>query len=223
MLRLAIDTSTDLGSTALGRGEDLLGEVVLGTRIRHAEALLPAIAFLLESTGHTRQDLEGVVVGAGPGSFTGVRIAAATAKGLVRVLRLPLWAPSSLAAAAASVACGDRPVCALFDARREEVYAGCWQLDAGGLRQLAAPRVGRLADVLRDVERFGPVFVGDGASRYRELLPAGSRVGPPGSGVPRASALLRMVAADEERSRVADPARWQPDYLRTSGAERNLA
>jgi tRNA threonylcarbamoyladenosine biosynthesis protein TsaB len=126
---VALDASTDLGSVAIGRGGELLGEVSIGMHARHAEALLPSLDFLLRHERIERSAIRGVVVGNGPGSFTGVRIAAATARGLALGLGVPLYAFSTLAALALDLA-AVRPVCALLDARRGEVYAASYS--AGG-------------------------------------------------------------------------------------------
>lgn len=223
---LAIDTSTALGSVAVGRGRELLAEVVVGVSTRHSEALLPAIDFSLRSVGLEIGKVAGIVVGGGPGSFTGVRIAGATAKGLVRVLDVPFFAYSGLQAVAASVgAAGDRPVCALFDARRGEVYAACYRFPQGRrVETLLEPVARPLDDVLRALDGVDPTYAGDGALRYREMIEAaGGRVAPAHQAVPRASALLWLADLVPDAGRVADPSNWDPEYLRASGAERGVA
>ncbi|MGH7576190.1 MAG: tRNA (adenosine(37)-N6)-threonylcarbamoyltransferase complex dimerization subunit type 1 TsaB, partial [Longimicrobiales bacterium] len=102
-LLLAIDTATSMGSVAIGDGDRVLAELTLGVGTRHSAALLPAIRFALEHAGLEPGQIDGVVVGAGPGSFTGVRIAAATAKALVHATQRPLYAYSTLLALAAAV------------------------------------------------------------------------------------------------------------------------
>lgn len=126
---LALDTSTETGSVAVGRGGRLLAEATLSVGPGHSSALLPAVDWVVRAAGLAPGDLAAVVVGGGPGSFTGLRIAAATAKGMVRALGVPLFAYSGLLAAAAGHWGAGRPVCALFDARRRDVYAGCWRLE----------------------------------------------------------------------------------------------
>ena len=108
---------------------DILARTALLEDEEHASLLIPRIEALLEELGATVGDLAGLVVGAGPGSFTGLRVGAATAKGMVRALGIPLWAFSSLAGAAASVD-GDplRPRCVLFDARGDRVYAASYRI-----------------------------------------------------------------------------------------------
>ena len=106
-LLLAMDTSGREGSAALATpmGGDpgrlqVLARISLRAEEEHASLLVPRIQALLEEVGAGREELSGILVGAGPGSFTGVRVGAATAKGFARALNLPLWAFSSLAAAA---------------------------------------------------------------------------------------------------------------------------
>jgi tRNA threonylcarbamoyladenosine biosynthesis protein TsaB len=213
----AIETATDTGSVALGTADEIFGEVLIGSRTRHAESLLPALDYLLRSAGMPRSGLSGIVVGAGPGSFTGVRVAAATARGLALGLGVPLYAGSSLAA----LACGagmSGAVCAMFDARRGEVYAACYDIEAEGIRRtLLAPMVAAVGEVAAAMADHRPVFVGEGAVRYADAL--GIEAPPPLA--PRAATLLTLVA----RSRgglVAVPADWEPEYLRSSGAERGV-
>ncbi len=247
---LAIDTSTALGSVAVGRGDRLLAEVVVGVTVRHSEALLPAIDYALRSAGVEPVGLGGVVVGGGPGSFTGVRVAGATAKGLVRVLGVPLFAYSGLQALAAGVGAGfgagvdagaagtntgaaapgaegdagARPVCALFDARREEVYAACYSFRGARVETILEPAVLPLDEVLSELRGVAPVYAGDGALRYREVIEgAGARLAPAFYAVPRGSALLWLADLDPAAGLVDDPAAWEPEYLRAAGAERGIA
>lgn len=217
---VAIETATDYGSIAIGRGADLVGEVVIGARSRHAESLLPALDFLMRTSGTARGDLRGIVVGAGPGSFTGVRVAAATARGLAAGLDVPFYAYSSLAALALDAVTADT-VCAVFDARRGEVYAACYDRARGTdrLRAVIEPEAMH-TDALRDrAANMHATFIGDGARRYADRL----GIDMPQPAFPRAAALLRLAAADPEAGLVEHAAHWEPSYLRDSGAERGIA
>jgi tRNA threonylcarbamoyladenosine biosynthesis protein TsaB len=221
---VAIETSTDAGSVALGGPAGTVGEIVIGVRTRHAEALLPALDQLLQESETTRAALRGIVVGAGPGSFTGVRVAAATARGLAYGLGVPLYAYSSLAAVAVAVMT-ERPVCALFDARRGEVYAACYgagpQSDL--LRTILEPTALDVRALLERMRGTDPQYAGEGAVRYAAEL---GLTDPPAA-PPTASALLRLAAADiaagGATGRVSRPAGWEPTYLRASGAERRVS
>jgi tRNA threonylcarbamoyladenosine biosynthesis protein TsaB len=223
-LVLALDTSTPLGGAALGRAGVVLGEVVIGERTRHAESLLPAVRFLLDNAGASMAAVGGIVVGAGPGSFTGVRIAAATAKGLAHALDVPLLAYPSLAAAAATAAQADRPVCALFDARRDEVYAACYRFSGlDGIETLIEPSPRALDDLLAEALPLDAIFAGEGAVLHAEAIAAaGGTVAPAHLGVPRASALL-WLAHVAPAAGVVDARSWEPAYLRPSGAERRAS
>jgi tRNA threonylcarbamoyladenosine biosynthesis protein TsaB len=220
-LTLAIETSTPVGSVALGVADQVLAEIVLGAETRHSEQLLPAIDYLFRSTGRSRDQLERVVIGAGPGSFTGLRIAAATAKGLVTALHLELFAYSGLLALAASNASA-RPVCALFDARRDEVYAACYRV-GNGIETIMEPRAERIGQALAELSNSGCVFAGEGAQKHQQLIASqGGFVLPAHLGIPRASALLWLAHIEAGRGRVDDAAHWEPNYLRAAGAERGI-
>lgn len=223
MIRVAIETATSSGSVAVARGDQVLAEATLGEQRRHAEAVLPALEAVLSEAGLERRQIEEVVVGAGPGSFTGVRVAAATAKGLAAALSVPLVAYSSLLVLAAA-ARSDRPVCALFDARRGEVYAGCWRVSGDRIEPLLAPSVGPLESVVAATRSWSsrPLFAGDGARRYSEALTeAGSGSDLPSH--PRASTLLWLAAHHRVHGQVDDAAAWEPLYVRGSSAERGIA
>jgi tRNA threonylcarbamoyladenosine biosynthesis protein TsaB len=216
---VAIEAATDAGSVAVGDDRGLIGEVTVGMRTRHAESLLPGLQHLLKSGRIERSEIAGVVVGAGPGSFTGVRIAAATARGLAQGLGVPLYAYSSLAALAASTGVAG-VVCPLFDARRGEVYAACYEMDEAGVhRTLLQPMAAPVAEIVERLRQHAPHFVGEGAVRYAALL--GIAAPPPL--LPRAAALLRLAQADTAQAgRVELTAGWEPAYLRPPGAERGI-
>ncbi len=211
---LAFDTSTSVGSVALGRGGGVIASRTIGSSVRHAESLLPAISEVLDEGATAMSDLAAVVVAGGPGSFTGVRIAAATARGLVRALEIPLLAYGSLLAAAAAARRTDVPVCALFDARRGEVYAGCYRFTKTGWTTVRPAGALPLAEVLAAPETRGALFSGEGVS----LLTDDTRVAE--GQEPTAVALLRLARLDEAAGRIAEPAQWEPAYLRPSGATR---
>lgn len=222
MLTLALDTSTRLGSVAIGRDGALVAEMSLAVRATHSETVLPVIERLLVRAGFDPVGLNAVVVGAGPGSFTGVRIAASLAKGLCAARDAELYAYSSLAAVAAEVAPPAR-VCVLFDARREEVYAAAWEAPppAPALLPPVACGLETVLDALGDPAAW--TFAGEGARRNRAPIEAaGGRILPPTNDFPRASGLLELLRRSPEAGRVADRRDWEPTYVRASGAERGV-
>lgn len=219
MIQLAFDTSGPIGSVAVARGHEILGRAEMTERTAHAATLMPTLQRTLERAGLERRSVEGVLVGEGPGSFTGVRVAAATAKGLGHALSIPVRAVSSLAAAALAVDAG--PVrYALFDARAERVYRGCWGVGSDHLVELVAPDAGELRDVLADDVPGGAVFVGDGAWKHRGVIEgAGFPVADPGDARTLAEGLVAYLARVDLEP-IADLAGWEPAYGRASSAER---
>ena len=218
---LALDTATPLGSVAVGDAQGARAEAAVGDR-RHAAATLPAIEQVLQLADLTLADLEGIVLADGPGSFTGLRIGFATAKGLLReqaglALRV---APSlmSLAWQAAPFAGG--PVAAVYDALRGEVFAAVYAASEGRIQTLLAPRLTTPAQLLQTVPRVA-LAVGDGAAAHASLMRQWSGrapVGPP-VGVPRAGTLLELLAVDGATTLVDDPAALEPRYGRLAEAQ----
>jgi tRNA threonylcarbamoyladenosine biosynthesis protein TsaB len=226
-LFLAMDTSNREGSVAVGEGSPGSGLAVLSRGTlrpdeEHAASLSTKISGLLEEIGARPQDLSGIVVGAGPGSFTGVRVGAATAKAMSWALDVPFWAFSSLSGAAAGVPDDPvRPRLVLFDARGERVYAGAFRVLAEEVETLISPRATTVGEVLEALVPPGAILMGDGAVRHRDLLEgAGHRILSPPSGWPSAFGLLRLLSLDQRPGRISNRSRWEPDYLREAGAAR---
>jgi tRNA threonylcarbamoyladenosine biosynthesis protein TsaB len=197
-LTLAFDTATQVATSALVDDGEVLGE-----RVSRAQLLLEDVDALLRQGGAHPRDLDAVVVGIGPGSFTGVRIGLAAARGLALSLDLPGAGVSTLAALAA----GAPQAVPVIDARRREVFTL-----VDGSPVVLAP-----ADV---VVEPGAVLVGDGALRYRAVFEQKGAVVPGDADerhLPRArfhAALAGVLGAIEA---------IEPLYLRVPDAERNVA
>jgi tRNA threonylcarbamoyladenosine biosynthesis protein TsaB len=197
MLMLAFDTATEVATSALVDDGEVLAE-----RSSRARTLLEDVDALLRQGGANARDLDALAVGIGPGSFTGVRIGLATARGLALALELPGAGVSTLAALAAG-APGAIPV---VDARRREVFAL-----VDGEPSVLAP-----ADLTIEP---GTVCVGDGARRYRDIFEAGGAVVPPDDDerhLPRArfhAALAGTLGPVDE---------IEPLYLRVPDAVRSV-
>ena len=244
---LALDTSTSVGSVCVAVGSRVVAGKLIRGQSSHSSDLIPTIGGVLEAAGTELSELAGLVVGAGPGSFTGVRVAAATAKGLAHALEIPLWAVSSLAAGAAAVDIDERephvdigeashynggqaralseeerawPRYVLFDARSDRVYGACYRSTESEFEVLVPPHSTTIGAVLSEDLPFS-VFAGDGAQRHAdEIRGAGFRLLPAPLGMPTAAGLLRVIENSPSREPVEDVARWQPEYLRSSQAER---
>lgn len=179
---LGLDTATSLASVALLEDGRLIaaatypahGQIDLtgAAKSNHAETVLPLIQSLLDGAGMVLSDLNAMAISIGPGSFTGLRIGLALVKGLAYDHQLPVVGVSSLEARAASLQNSSGDICALLDARKEEVYAALFHASEGRLARRSDDRalaVAELASVIGN--EFDAVkFVGNGAQRYRQEL-----------------------------------------------------
>src|SRR5204863_2350647 len=171
-LWLAIATATEIASVAAGRPPAAQsGAHVQGAR-RHAAEIIRLVDFALSRLGIRPADLDGIVVGDGPGSFTGLRIGWAAAKGLAQEAGLDVVAVPSLvaAAAAASLPLGPVPIAACFDALRGQVYGAQYVIHPDRVETLVAPAVLTIADLASAAPAIPRLVVGDGATRYREAV-----------------------------------------------------
>ena len=195
MLILAFDTATDFATSAL-----VADGATLGERVTRPQSLLADVDALLAEAGVVPTDLTGIVVGTGPGSFTGTRIGLSVARGLALSLDIPVAGISTLAALA-SAAPNAFPV---IDARRGEVF-------------VVGPRAVRPEDVLIPP---GSICIGDGAARYRDVLvERGAQVPPDASDLhlPRASLHASLASAFGPADEV------EPVYVREPDAKRWVA
>ncbi len=168
MIVLGMDTSTMTGGAALVGPKGLVGESVLNIRSTHSERLLPAVERLLDDAEVTLDDVDGFAVASGPGSFTGLRIGMATAKGFAYALGRPLIGVTVLEALAYQFMAVGTVVLPLIDARRGQVYAQPFS----GQDAMAEPQNCHIDDVIVwGLEQRRPiVFCGDGASVYQDVL-----------------------------------------------------
>jgi tRNA threonylcarbamoyladenosine biosynthesis protein TsaB len=213
---LALDTAANACSVALQAGEDIIERIETQPR-RHAAALLPMAEECLAEAGLGLRELDAVAFGRGPGSFTGLRIAASVAQGIAFGAGLPVAPVSNLAAAAVAAwrKHGWRQVLAAFDARMEELYAAAYRIDDAGLpelcgaEQLVAP--GALSPPAGAGAWFG---AGSGFAAWDELA---ARLGLAGCDPllePVARDLLGPAAAMVAAGQAVSPAEALPVYLR---------
>lgn len=209
---LGIDTATPVISIALVEDDRVLAERS-DTVTNNRTGLLTMIDAAFAAVGWRPLDLDAVAVGAGPGSFTGLRIGMATAKGIAFATGKPLWAVSSLAALAYSeLARADSvPVVAVLDARRGEVYAGAYRRQSGRIEAVGEERVLPPSD-LASLAPANARYIGDAASSYPELatLPGTWGTTPTGADV------ARLALAGAHVDVLVGGA---PSYIRPSEAE----
>ena len=208
MLILAFDASTPVTTVALANDREVLAEVSATTR-GASETLLPAVHAALDLAGEDLGSVERVLAGVGPGTFTGIRIASATARALSAGTGISLAKNSTLDALAAPALSCSRDVFAVLDARRGQVFARRFS-EAGPTTGLYCVRPEELS-----VEG-GPFVVGDGAVRYRESLSGLGRIPPDGSPLHRVTAVGHVISADLTP---VDPEELVPIYVREPDAE----
>lgn len=226
-LVLAVETSTAAGSVAIVSRAGVRLEITHGLESTHSDRILAAVDQALRETSLALDDLAGLAVSVGPGSFTGLRIGLATVKGLAEAHPLPLAAVSTLEALALNAPAGRTPVCAALDARKGEVYGAllAWDVGAEAWRPLVPEGAYAPEALARHVAGAveEAVFLGDGAVAYRdafqEALGAGARFAPGPAHQPRAAWVGWLGLGRLQAGLVEDPITLVPRYLRPSEAE----
>ena len=225
MLLLAFETSAKAASVALFQDETLLGESYQNTGLTHSQTLMVMAEALLKQCGHTAQDVQAVAVAVGPGSFTGVRIGVAAAKGFAWGSDIPCYGVSTLEAMALGLGAYQGYICPVMDARRSQVYNALFYVNQGAFSRVAEDRAIALSDLKIDLQALEePIFlVGDGSTlTYNTLagevpqlvMPPEHRMHQRAVGVGLAA--LQKIAAGES----GDANALTPNYLRLSQAER---
>ena len=225
MLILAFEPSAKAASVALLEPPRLLGEVYQNTGLTHSQTLLVMAENLLKQCGKTAQDVTAVAAAHGPGSFTGVRIGAAAAKGFSWGRDIPCYGVSTLEAMAEGLGVWDGYVCPVMDARRSQVYNALFRAERGTLTRLAPDRALSLTELGEEIKNLEkPVFlVGDGAVLcYNTLskdIPA--LVLPPEHRMHQRAVGVAILAARQAAAGLAPSGgELTPNYLRLSQAER---
>ena len=225
MLILAFETSAKAGSVALMDEKTLLGESYSNTGLTHSQTLLAMAEELLKNCGKTASDVTAVAVAAGPGSFTGVRIGVAAAKGFAWARELPCCGESTLEAMAENLGIWEGTVCCAMDARRSQVYNALFTAKEGALSRLREDRAISLAELAEELKILPkPIFlVGDGSKLcYNTLCEAvPGLVCPPEHRMHQRAAGVALLARRRlERGETPDGNSLEPNYLRLSQAER---
>ena len=225
---LAFETSAKAASVALFENGKLLGESYQNTGLTHSQTLMVMAQDLLKTCGITPDRVEAVAVAAGPGSFTGIRIGVAAAKGFAWGRQLPCYGVSTLEAMALSLGVYDGYVLPVMDARRSQVYNAIFRAEGGKLTRLTEDRAIALADLKEELKILQkPIFlVGDGSNLcYNTLLEeVPGLVMPPEHRMHQRACGVCLAAADMiEAGLPGNGAELTPNYLRLSQAERERA
>lgn len=223
---LGVDSSGMVASVAIIDEDITIAEYSVNYKKTHSQTLMPMLDEIVKMTETDLADIDAIAVAAGPGSFTGLRIGAATVKGLGLALEKPVIAVPTCEALAYNLWQCDGLVCPIMDARRNQVYTGIYEFD-GELKivmEQTAMDAGELIDILNRNPQHKVTFVGDGIPVYRQQITENLKkeifFAPQHINRQRAGAVaaLGMQMYREGRSITADE--MKPIYLRKSQAER---
>ena len=232
---LALDSSGLVASVAVvehdGTNGNLLAEYTVNYKKTHSQTLLPMLDEIGRMIELDLNSIDAIAVAAGPGSFTGLRIGSATAKGLGLALDKPLVHVPTVDALAYNLYGTDRVICPLMDARRNQVYTGIYEFKQEELSVIEpqmAVGIEVIAEKLRALGR-SVIFLGDGVPVFREELTERLMTGMDFSFAPahlnkqRAGAVAALAVSYVQAGRTETAAEHKPDYLRPSQAERERA
>lgn len=224
---LAIDSSAKPASVAVTENESLRGEFFLHTGMTHSQTLMPMVDSVLKLSGYTIQEMDLIAVTMGPGSFTGVRIGVASAKGLAMPGNTACSGISALEAIAYNFYGDpiDKIICACMDARCGQVYNALFELKEGEIIRLTPDRTILITELLPEVENFGDslYLAGDGATLcYQTFSEYGAILVPENLRYQRASSVALAAYTRFLRGETVSAAELQPLYLQLPQAQREL-
>lgn len=225
MLILAFETSAKAASAALLEDGKLLGESYQNTGLTHSQTLMVMAQDVLKAAGKDVADVTAVAVAEGPGSFTGVRIGVAAAKGFAWGREIPCCGVSTLEAMAVSLGAYQGYICPVMDARRSQAYNALFYVNCGKLTRISPDRAISLQELGEDLQKLSePIFlVGDGSILcYNTLLESvpGLVLPPEHRMHQRATGVALLAMEKLAAGQVCDGAALTPNYLRLSQAER---
>ena len=223
---LGIDSSGLVASVAVVEDDNLLGEFTMNYKKTHSQTLLPMLDTLAKMIELDLNTVDAIAVSGGPGSFTGLRIGSATAKGLGLALEKPLIHIPTVDALAYNL-CGHRDmVCPLMDARRNQTYTGLYAFDGNHMQALLAQCAVGIDEIVAKINEIGRavVFLGDGVPVFETYI--GEHVTVPYTFAPahvnkqRAAAVAALGEIYYKEGKTETAQEHRPDYLRLSQAER---
>ncbi|MBC8590042.1 tRNA (adenosine(37)-N6)-threonylcarbamoyltransferase complex dimerization subunit type 1 TsaB [Wansuia hejianensis] len=223
---LGLDTSTMMATCSVIDDNRLLGEYSLNQDMTHSEKLVPMIKEVLESLKLEVKDIDLYGVALGPGSFTGLRIGAATMKAFAHLFNKPIVGISTLEALAYNLPYNDIVV-PMIDARRNRVYTGIYTWENGKIKEIMGPDVLEIEDILTRLKEYDKSIVnGDGALLHRDTIKAilkdKVQFATIGHNMCRATSICELAKIKHEAGQSDDLFTLAPDYLRPSQAERQL-
>ena len=226
---LGIDSSGLVASVAVADEEQMIAEYTVNYKKTHSQTLLPMLDEIVKMVELDLGSIDAIAVAAGPGSFTGLRIGSATAKGLGLALGKPVISVPTMEGIAYNMWGTDALVVPLMDARRSQVYTGIYEFCDGQLHQIEGQMAVPVAELIGRVNGYGrkTVFLGDGAAVFRQMLEASVTVpfsfAPSHMNRQRAASVAALAFVYAAQGKTESAAEHRPDYLKLSQAERERA
>ncbi len=230
---LAIESSSLVASAAIVDDDVLVAEYTVNHKVTHSQTLLPMIDEILKMTQTDKHSLDAIAVSGGPGSYTGLRIGSATAKGLGMALDIPLIHVPTIDAMAYNAYGYAGLICPIMDARRSQVYTGIYEFSDGSFNTLlenSAITFDELMHKIDEVNKSGKkvMFIGDGIPVFRDSIDEyfkgrGYELAPASINRQRAASVAVLGELYYREGKTEPASEHLPDYLRLSQAERELA
>ncbi|MBR4994245.1 MAG: tRNA (adenosine(37)-N6)-threonylcarbamoyltransferase complex dimerization subunit type 1 TsaB [Lachnospiraceae bacterium] len=227
---LALDSSGLVASVAVLDGDVIQSEYTMNYKKTHSQTLLPMLEAVKKLTDLDLSTIDAIAVAAGPGSFTGLRIGSATAKGLGLALNTPIIPVPTLEGLAYIFYGSDKVICPIMDARRNQVYTGLYSFDKNGsiydMMTIKEQCASDIEDLIKEINKLDRdvIFLGDGVPVFKEIIEEKCRVGfsfaPAHMNRQRAGAVAAYGKVLYEQGKYETAAEHAPEYLRLSQAER---
>lgn len=222
---LALDTSAKAASAAVCENGKILAETFLNIKTTHSQTILPMCEAMLSTLGLAPGELDGFAVSVGPGSFTGLRIGISAIKGLAFATNKPCVGISTLDALAQNCADFEGIICAVMDARCNQVYNALYEASGGTLRKLTEDRALLLADLLEELKSLKKMvlLVGDGADLCYNRITDPTihwRLAAPAARFQRASSVALLAETAFAQGKTQTAGELLPVYLRLPQAQR---
>lgn len=225
---LALESSGLVASVAVIEDNNLLGEYTMNYKKTHSQTLLPMLQALTEMIELDLDTIDAIAVSKGPGSFTGLRIGSATAKGLGLALGKPIIPVPTIDAMAYNLWGTDKQVCPIMDARRQQTYTGLYVFENGQMNTVIPQCAVDISEIVEQINKTGRpvIFLGDGVPVFAEYITENLKVpcefAPATCNRQRAASVAVLAQELYAQGVVETAVEHKPDYLRLSQAEREL-
>jgi len=223
---LAIDSSGLVASAAIIEDENMVAEYTINYKKTHSQTLLPMIDEIVKMTDTDLSTIDAIAIAGGPGSFTGLRIGSATAKGLGLALNKPLIHIPTVDGLAFNLYGTDKIICPIMDAKRNQVYTGLYEFNNEQFHIIESQMAVSIDEIVDKINTMGRtvIFVGDGISVYekqiQEMIKVDFSFAPAHLNKQRAAAVGTLAKKYFEEGKIETATEHKPDYLRLSQAER---